>query len=493
MTFNSTPIFEDPSNKNVESRDSSLENTNIRKLPNNLRKDFRAVLRERERVKDLQRRIDEGEEDLQASNLGKEIRKLPNQAMQNFRALVDDTKDLNTRGKAFVKENAPINLAESTKESTGQSNIKPSLAKTKESIEQQGAPVSDKEVVRTTNPQKASLLNKSKNYSQDLLKSKSTFDVTDSAEKLELDVEERSSRMQESLSTTEKSGTLPFNSSIPDDFEGDIKKSFGEDIASAHRSLLSSSIDKGVQGGILESSLDEAKPVSDAKEGLIPISTQKESPPPSPFVIGRDVISSEKLAKEPTWASMVKSETDSIIHHRDASSGVIKQASRFNVEHPDMPYINLMSTTGLNADTIQQNADNANVSATVQLKEVVEQIIKHLYVLESSGKTDTIIVLKNPPLFEGAQVVITSYSTATKEFNLAFENLRPDAQKLINDNINSLRIALAESGAVKALHIVTTTTLVEHHLPEFTESDKSRERGEGQKERERGNKEEDLA
>src|SRR5262249_32307470 len=91
-----------------------------------------------------------------------------------------------------------------------------------------------------------------------------------------------------------------------------------------------------------------------------------------------------------------------------------------------------------------------------QIVERVDQIRK-----EPEGVTETMITLKNLPLFEGAKLYVTSYDQASKEFNVRFENLLPAAKELLDmkQYQESLRLSLQERGYT--VHILTATTYVE--------------------------------
>jgi len=114
----------------------------------------------------------------------------------------------------------------------------------------------------------------------------------------------------------------------------------------------------------------------------------------------------------------------------------------------------------LNPPTIE-NFHEIPKSQALHMKEIVDQIINKLYTLDTSGKTDTLITLKHPPLFAGTNIVITSFKTAKGEFNITFENLNQEAQKLLDriESQNTLKSALAEKGYT--VHIITTTSLSE--------------------------------
>lgn len=120
-----------------------------------------------------------------------------------------------------------------------------------------------------------------------------------------------------------------------------------------------------------------------------------------------------------------------------------------------------------------------------ELKLLIEHVTKSLQQIESQGKTETIVVVDNPPIFKGVQVVLTAYATAKKEYNLAFENLTQAAKNLIDANIASLRSTLENQGYANAIHIITTTTKIEHPIvkPEGRSGSENRD--------ERGQREDD--
>lgn len=156
-------------------------------------------------------------------------------------------------------------------------------------------------------------------------------------------------------------------------------------------------------------------------------------------------------------------ETDrpqNLLFNKDKGSERIQFTSR---EQPDLSSINPLApqpTFNL-AATGRVETSQTPKTNTANIQEIVDQIIANLYTLEVGGRTDTVVTLKYPPILEGANLVITSFSTAKGEFNVAFENLTQAAKQLLDakENQISLRSALEEKGYT--VHIVTTTTLTE--------------------------------
>jgi hypothetical protein len=125
------------------------------------------------------------------------------------------------------------------------------------------------------------------------------------------------------------------------------------------------------------------------------------------------------------------------------------------------PFQPLVGNAPVAEGSVQQTARGSPIAA---IQALVDQIVEKMYSIETQGKTDIVIVIKHPPLFAGANVVLTTFDTASKEFNIAFENLRPDAKLLLDQNLSSLKTALEEKGNANAVHIITTTTLREQTL-----------------------------
>lgn len=147
-----------------------------------------------------------------------------------------------------------------------------------------------------------------------------------------------------------------------------------------------------------------------------------------------------------------------------------KSTTRFNEAQSDIASINALGTYIAPPNVVGESASNVAPMPKAHLQAIVDQIVDKLYTVQAAGQTNTIIVLKHPPIFEGANVVVTSFNSATKEFNLSFENLRPDAKLLLDNNVNALKQALEDKGFANAVHQITTTTEIEHRIPTETES-----------------------
>lgn len=115
------------------------------------------------------------------------------------------------------------------------------------------------------------------------------------------------------------------------------------------------------------------------------------------------------------------------------------------------PSVEVQSMTAVAAPTPAPTA-RANV------RELVNHIVKTLEVLEMSGKTETVVVLKNPPIFEGARVVITGFESARKDVHIAFENLSNGAQHLIDLQANRAQLLNSLEREGYNVRVFTSTT-----------------------------------
>lgn len=95
------------------------------------------------------------------------------------------------------------------------------------------------------------------------------------------------------------------------------------------------------------------------------------------------------------------------------------------------------------------------------MEELASRIVDEINIVKLDGRTDTTIQLKNVGIFTDAQVTITEFDTAKKEFNIRFENLTQQAHEILSMNVNreSLRSALEQKGY--NVHIITANTQIE--------------------------------
>lgn len=149
------------------------------------------------------------------------------------------------------------------------------------------------------------------------------------------------------------------------------------------------------------------------------------------------------------------------VTHKDlAKKGEV--SSEFHQEQADLSYVNQMAfIPPLQQTTPLTEVQVEKPQPVVQknLQELINQLVESIKVVKTAEKTDTIVTLKHPPMFEGANLIVTTADKIKGEFNIRFENLSDVAKQVLDlqQNRQSLVTALEQKGYV--IHIVTTTQI----------------------------------
>ncbi len=82
------------------------------------------------------------------------------------------------------------------------------------------------------------------------------------------------------------------------------------------------------------------------------------------------------------------------------------------------------------------------------LLEVVKQTIDALTLLKTKDESTITISIKYPPMFAGATIKIVESTAAKNEFNITFDNLTPEARRIIETQTNQVHLqqSLLEKG-----------------------------------------------
>lgn len=116
-------------------------------------------------------------------------------------------------------------------------------------------------------------------------------------------------------------------------------------------------------------------------------------------------------------------------------------------------------------------------SATMYV--LLDVLVKEISTMQAGDKTETTIILQRPPLFANAQVMITGYESAKGELNITFGNLTQNAQHVIEQQQQSLLLALETKGY--QVHIFTATTLeLQSPIASAQQSSQEQQRQSGQ-------------
>jgi hypothetical protein len=226
-----------------------------------------------------------------------------------------------------------------------------------------------------------------------------------------------------------------------------------------------------------------------------------EDIPLEPEHIGDAVKQSKviELAKEPARpfdliASASRDMPSSV--DRPLNKSKNKETSPFNREQPDLSTVNPLATqSNATINTHFSTQTEKPVLPVKSLQEIINQMVKEVQSMEAEGKTDTTVTLKYPPVFEGAQLVVTSFDNARGEFNIAFENLTQAAQKLLEAQENKANLLLALEQKGYHVHIITASTIDEQRLQTSNVEDPHRDRneeGNDQQQQHRGRDEEEA-
>lgn len=158
----------------------------------------------------------------------------------------------------------------------------------------------------------------------------------------------------------------------------------------------------------------------------------------------------EKLAKMQKQVNSEKTE--------DLSEEKLNISSVFAREQPDLTSVNPIANLQTNSIEGTKGTSTPLRTNTVEMQELIDEMVKQLTIVSAEGKTDTTITLKHPPLFAGASLTVTTEASAKGQFNITFENLTQVAQKMIDmsENRNALRNSLEQKGYM--VHIIVATT-----------------------------------
>lgn len=195
-------------------------------------------------------------------------------------------------------------------------------------------------------------------------------------------------------------------------------------------------------------------------EELIPLKDRKEIKGKDDdeigFAIEEEVLEEDELAKDSLFTKT-----------QNASAQAAKEL------HPPVTSPSNIQQTNSNTS---ENVHYASPQMVEQIPELIEKFVERVQVMETQGEVETTVTLKNG-IFNEARLVVTTQDTAPGEFNIKFENLTPEAQKIIamQDNQGALRSALDQKGFT--VHIIVATTQSEQ--PTFVQTDNRQQQQQG--------------
>ncbi len=135
-----------------------------------------------------------------------------------------------------------------------------------------------------------------------------------------------------------------------------------------------------------------------------------------------------------------------------------------------------------------RKAESPQAAERQALFEVIRQATDAITTFVTKHEVRTMITIKHPPLFEGATLTITEYSSAPQQFNITFENLSPDAQRVVEAvaNQQQLKQTLIERGyTIQNVFVIATPqqpTVAPLATAEPTREERRREESAGEEE-----------
>lgn len=172
-----------------------------------------------------------------------------------------------------------------------------------------------------------------------------------------------------------------------------------------------------------------------------------------------------------------------------------KIVNDFSREQTDTDYMNLAASNvqipqaSLALNSQQIKVEKVPAADLQNIVDQIEEMIKTMTTMTQNDQMDTTVTLQYPPLFEGANVVLTSFANARGEFNIRFENLAPEAKRFLDmqETQQSLKQSLEKKGY--AIHIITVTTQIESPQVALQEHPVNKEKEENPQDQQQQHKE----
>lgn len=148
----------------------------------------------------------------------------------------------------------------------------------------------------------------------------------------------------------------------------------------------------------------------------------------------------------------------------DQSKKASKMRPEFGESKPDLASISMPAQNAASFETEKSTFAEKEVKQGSSIRDLAAQLIKEIQTIRTEGRTDTVVTLRYPPIFEGATVTLTALDSAKNQFNIAFASLSENAKLLLDNKLanDSLTQALERKGI--QVHVIITTTQVEAPL-----------------------------
>lgn len=160
-----------------------------------------------------------------------------------------------------------------------------------------------------------------------------------------------------------------------------------------------------------------------------------------------------------------------------------KNVEKYSQEIPDLSQVGALSQPKIVASSVENKEILPPERAdSTRLQKIIDQIVEHVYQLETKGETSTVITIgSEKSVFKGASIKISELDTSRGQLNITIDNLRPDAKALIERHEAVLFDALEKKGYQVQQFIATSS--IETPRIDVSQSDArhSREKQDDQK------------
>lgn len=192
--------------------------------------------------------------------------------------------------------------------------------------------------------------------------------------------------------------------------------------------------------------------------------------------------------------AVVEGKEDRSSSGKPSKSGKNQKASDYTESRGDLSYLDPNRSANMPIQSrsfdIGSGGSEEAASGSLTLQQIIDQVVDSIHVLKADGHTETVVMLKHPPELVGAELVLTAFSQARGEFNIAIHNLTQAAQLFLEQN--NIRLGLKQALEEKGytVHIITTTTqpftTVAAEGPESARKDRqTKDEDEGQQQQQR--------
>jgi len=136
-----------------------------------------------------------------------------------------------------------------------------------------------------------------------------------------------------------------------------------------------------------------------------------------------------------------------------------------------------------------QNVESSTrVSQPQAMAELVTEMVQHISQVSFADRTETLVTLAHPPMFEGAQVLIREFNQAKGEFSVSFHGLTPEASALLLERANQrlLQDGFERRGLTVHVLQVSQAPVAETYFTSGGQSDTFREKDREGESKEKG-------